>query len=200
MQDFDALKEMWDKADDKNTGNAPRATGLSSMSKSHKQKLERQQIGASIMLCITGFVILAMALFGNFRFEWMITYIAMFMMTAVCWAQSVILFFNWKKIRSIDETHPPRQHLQEWETYYAFRKKQLKWNGPLYFIALNLAMGMYFIEIFRGRPVMNIIIFVAAYVAWMLFAYLYLGKKNLRKEESQLMAIIQNLKALEEQF
>ncbi|KIC89549.1 hypothetical protein HY58_15640 [Flavihumibacter sp. ZG627] len=59
---------------------------------------------------------------------------------------------------------------------------------------------MYFIEIFRGRPVMIIITFVAVYAAWMLFAYLYLGKKNLRKEQSQLMAIIQNLKALEEQF
>ena len=71
---------------------------------------------------------------------------------------------------------------------------------PLYFIFLNLAMGMYLIEIFQGRPLINVLIFTGIYLGWMLFAYFYLGKRVIRKEEFKLKTIMDNLKQLEAQL
>jgi Flp pilus assembly protein TadB len=71
---------------------------------------------------------------------------------------------------------------------------------PVYYVLLNIAMAIYMIEIFTGRPVANVIIFIAVYAGWMLFAYFYLGKRNLKKEDNRLRKIIDDLKAIEIQL
>jgi hypothetical protein len=61
-------------------------------------------------------------------------------------------------------------------------------------------MGVYLIEVFTGRPLVNVSIFIAVYIAWMLFAYFYLGKKNIRKEDLRLNSIVEELKGIEGQL
>ena len=56
------------------------------------------------------------------------------------------------------------------------------------------------LELFKGRPVENIVIFITIYTAWMLFAYFYLGKRSQRKEENRLRGIMDNLEALKAQW
>ena len=46
----------------------------------------------------------------------------------------------------------------------------------------------------------NVLIFLAVYLGWMIFAYFYLGKRVIRKEEFKLKTIMDNLKQLEAQL
>lgn len=110
------------------------------------------------------------------------------------------MYITYKKIKIIDDTVEPAAHLRQWEDYYQLRKKQNKWNMPVYYVALNIAMAIYMVEIFTGRPVVNVLIFIAVYAAWMLFAYFYLSRKNIKREDNRLQKVIDELKAIEGQL
>ncbi len=197
MQDFDELKNIWQKPVP--AENAA-ATTINTTKKTLKMKLKKQQLGGAVMLVLTAALIAALAIFGGFNFTHWYTYGGMILICIVCLAQAALMYSLYKKINNIDETGSPAAHLQQWEAYYDLRKKQNKWNMPLYYILLNIAMGIYLIEVFTGRPIINVTIFIAVYIAWMLFAYFYLGKRNMRKEEARLNNIIGELKLIETQL
>ena len=197
MQDFDELKNIWQKPVP--AENAA-ATTINTTKKTLKMKLKKQQLGGAVMLVLTAALIAALAIFGGFNFTHWYTYGGMALICVVCLAQAALMYSLYKKINNIDETGSPAAHLQQWEAYYDLRKKQNKWNMPLYYILLNIAMGIYLIEVFTGRPIINVTIFIAVYIAWMLFAYFYLGKRNMRKEEARLNNIIGELKLIETQL
>lgn len=195
MKDFDAIKELWQQSKPA-AGVELDLHALQSQHAGIKRKLIRQQSIGSITLVITGVIIIWVSFFSGIRFQQVLTYFAVSLMVFVVWMQALIMFFVRRRLMAINDTLPPAQHLGQWNDYYAFRQKQINWNKPLYFLVLNLAMGLYFIEIFSGRPVLNVIIFIAVYIGWMLFAYLVLGKRSLKKEEDRLKTIIGDLKKL----
>ncbi len=162
--------------------------------------MQKQQLGGAIILLFTAALIAAMAVFGNFNFTKWYTYAAMGLICVVCICQAAFMFIIYKKLKAIDDAATPTLHLKQWEQYYEMRKSQNKWNMPLYYVLLNVAMGIYVLEIFTGRPVLNVSVFIAMYAAWMIFAYFYLGKRNIRKEEARLNSIIGELKAIEFQL
>ena len=198
MQDFDSLKDMWQKPSGE--PKSPAILTINKPSKTLKMKLQRQQLHGALVLVLTAILIASMAIFGGFNFSHWYTYGGMVLICLVCLVQAGFMYSLYKKIGNIQETAAPAAHLQQWEAYYHLRKKQTKWNMPLYYILLNIAMGMYLVEIFTGRPVINVSIFIAVYVAWMLFAYFYLGKKSMRKEEKRLSGIVHDLKEIETQL
>lgn len=199
MKDFDSLKTLWEQAGDDLPPRDNKKVQWSNQSMNFKLNLQNQQLRGGILLIFTALLIIAMALFADF-YKTLITYIGMYLIAAICLAQAILLLYTWQKIKNIDETLPPHQHLQQWEAYYAFRQKLINWNMPLYFIFLNLAMGIYLFDIFQGRPIVNVLIFLAIYLGWMVFAYFYLGKRVIRKEEFKLKTIMDNLKQLEAQL
>ena len=198
MQDFDSLKNMYQQP--RSSGTVMPADTINKTSVNTKRKMQKQQLGGAIMLLVTATLIAAMALFGNFNFTKWYTYAAMASLSLVCICQAAFMYIIYKKLKAINETETPAVYLQQWEQYYEMRKQQNKWNMPLYYILLNVAMGIYLLEIFTGRPVVNVIIFLAVYVAWMLFAYFYLGKRTIAKEEKRLNSIIRELKTIELQL
>jgi hypothetical protein len=198
MQDFDSLKNIWQKPASAEI--SPTPTTIGKTSKTLKMKLQKQQLGGAVMLILTAILIAAMAIFGGFNFTHWYTYGGMALMCMVCLAQAGLMYSLYKKITNINETVAPSDHLQQWEAYYDLRKKQNKWNMPLYYILLNIAMGIYLVEIFTGRPLLNVSIFIAVYISWMLFAYFYLGKRNMRKEDERLNSIVNDLKGIENQL
>ena len=199
MKDFDSLKTLWEQAGYNQPPRDNKKVQWSNQSRNYKLNLQNQQLRGGILLIFTALLIIAMALFADF-YKTLITYIGMYLIAAICLAQALLLIYTWQKIKNIDDTLPPRQHLQQWEAYYNFREKLIKWNMPLYFIFLNLAMGIYLFDIFKGRPIINVLIFLAVYLGWMIFAYFYLGKRVIRKEEFKLKTIMDNLKQLEAQL
>lgn len=198
MQDFDSLKNMYQQP--RSSGTVMSADTINKTSLNSKRKMQKQQLGGAIMLLMTAALIASMALFLELNFTKWYTYAAMAIICLLCIAQAAFMFNIYRKLKAIKETETPAVHLQQWEQYYEMRKQQNKWNMPLYYILLNVAMGIYLFELFTDRPVVNIIIFLALYVAWMFFAYFYLGKRIIAKEEKRLNGIIIDLKTIELQL
>jgi hypothetical protein len=200
MQDFDSLKNLWQQPAGSGQGKVIFPVTISNASASAKMKMQKQQLFGALVLVLTAVFIASLALWGNFNFIHWYTYGGMVLICVICIAQAILMYATYKKIKGIDDTVAPAAHLQQWEAYYNLRKKQNKWNMPLYYILLNTAMAIYLLEIFTGRPALTVSIFIAVYIGWMLFAYFYLGKKNIKKENNRLQTIIDELKAIEGQL
>lgn len=195
MTEFDSLKNIWQQEE-------PQATNIniSKGAQSDRIKMQRHHFLGSVFLFLTGVFIGALALWGNLNFQQWYTYGGMVLIILICWAQAAFIYSNYAKMRQINASAAPSEHLKQWEAYYLLRQRQNRWNGPLYFIALNVAMGVYLYEIMYGRPVLNVLLMLSIYFGWILYAYFILGKRVLRKENQRLQTIIQELKALENQF
>lgn len=190
MKEFDELKNLWQH---EKTEAVPDFS-LSKKSVGYKESLQRKMRMGALMLLLTGIFIASTATFGNFGFKHWFTYAALVALVFICWLQALLMYRMYNKIKSIDSTAAPAQHLQQWQQYYEYRKKTIAWNMPLYYILLNGALGVYFIEVFSGRPLKNVILISGVYVLWMLYAYFILGKKQMQKDEAQLQGIINELK------
>jgi len=196
MQDFDSLKNMWQQSSAESADGPPSTINTTNHTPGLKMKLQREQLIGAIMLVITAILISLMALYGNFNFVHWYTYGAMVLVCIICLVQTAILLATYKRIKRIDETALPALHLQQWEEYYAFRKQQIRWNMPVYYVLLNIAMGIYFIEVLGGRPIGNVMILLVIYFGWMLFSWFYLGKRKMKQENARLQKIMDELKAI----
>ena len=199
MQDFDSLKNMWQQPVKSGDVSQDIINSITN-TKTTKMKLQKPQLHGAIALTLTAIFIACLAIFGGLNFKHWYTYGGMVLICIVCLVQASFMYATYKKIKSIDYTVEPAAHLHQWEAYYDLRKRQNRWNMPVYYVLLNVAMAIYMIEIFRGRPIVNVLIFIAIYMAWMLFAYFYLGRRNLRREDNRLQTIINELKGIEGQL
>lgn len=199
MKEFDNLKDLWQQGT-ATAVPARRPVKLSRVSVNNRYSLQRQQLRGAVILLLTALYVAALAIFGRFGLKEWYTFFAMGMVVLICLFQAFLLFYTYRQIRLIDDAAPPDQHLRQWEDYYALRKKQAAIIMPAYFIGLNIALGIYFIEVMQGRPLLNITIFLLVYAAWMLFAWFYLGKRILKKEKQKLDGIMNELRSLEGQF
>jgi hypothetical protein len=199
MQDFNSLKNMWHQP----AGTAepkPDITTIINNTTTSKMKLQKPLLHGAIALTLTAIFIACLAIYGDLNFKHWYTYSGMVLICIICLVQAGFMYATYKKIKGIDDTVEPAAHLQQWEAYYNLRKKQNRWNMPVYYVLLNIAMAIYMVEIFTGRPLVNVLIFIGVYAAWMLFAYFYLGKKNIKREDSRLQKVIDELKGIEGQL
>ena len=195
MQDFDSLKNLWQQPASGGDVNQEIINSLTNTTTT-KMKLQKPQLHGAIALTSIAIFIACLALFGDLNFKHWYTYGGMVLICIICLVQAGIMYATYKKIKSIDDTAEPAKHLQQWEAYYDLRKKQNCRNMPIYYVLLNVAMAIYMVELFTGRPLLNVLIFISVYVAWMLFAYFYLGRKNVRKENNRLKGIIDELRGI----
>ena len=198
MQEFEELKNIWQQSTP-----APQSSHLPDLSKASAQtkiKVQNEYRNGAICLLLTAIAIAGMAIWGNFNFEYWYTYGAMGLVCAICLAQAAILFFTFRKIRQIDQTAPPQQHLRQWEAYYTYRQSLLKWNSPLYFVLLNLALGLYFLEVLGGASTQFQLIFGTIYISWMVYAYFFMGKRIIRRENKRIQSIMEELSQLDAQL
>lgn len=198
MKDFDSLKNMYQQPS--SSGTVSQADAMNKSSLNTKRKMQKQQLGGAIMLLLTAIFIASLALFAGFNFSKWYTYAAMALISLICLAQAAFMFSIYRKLKAINDTEAPAVHLHQWEKYYEMRKQQNSWNMPLYYILLNVAMGIYLLEIFNGRPILNVSIFLIVYAGWMIYAYFFLGKRVKAKEEKRLDNIIGELKNIELQL
>ena len=199
MQDFDSLKNMWQQP--AATAEAkPDITTIINNTTTSKMKLQKPQLHGAIFLTLTAVFIACLGIFGNLNFIHWYTYGGMVMICIIALVQAGFMYITYKKIKRIDDTVEPAAHLRQWEAYYDLRKRQNLWNMPVYYVLLNIAMAIYLVEIFTGRPLVNVMIFIGVYAAWMLFAYFYLGRKNIKREDNRLQKIINELTTIEGQL
>ena len=199
MQDFDALKKIWQEEPGKARQISTPAE-LSSTSQRNRKWLKNTQLIGAIGQIFTGAFITWMIFYGNFGFKFWYTYLSMGLVVLLSLMQAAFMFYSYGKVNAIDESLSPAEHLRQWEEYYAIRKKQLNFQGPIFSILLSIALGIYYIEILSGRPFWPSLIIIILTIAWILFAYFYLGRKSIKKETGRLQSIIDELKQVEKQF
>lgn len=198
MDEFEDLKKLWQQSP---VPVAPVDTqALRRANATHQQKLERTQLRGSILLLLTAVYLIYLGFFSRISFQAMTTYVAIVFISLCCIGQAGIGLYLYYRLRSIDVSAPVTAHLHEWERYYAFRKRLIRVNMPVYYLLLNGAFALYFIEIMGLMPVVARIVALTLYIGWMLFAWFVLGKRSLRREEERLNGIMANLRTQQAQL
>lgn len=104
------------------------------------------------------------------------------------------------QIRKINFTATPKLILEQLEKYFVFQQLLSTKIMLVYFLLLNLGLGLYFIEVMTPMLLFAIVISFSVYVGGLLFAYFVMGKKQKRKENAGIQALIENAKALDQVF
>ena len=100
------------------------------------------------------------------------------------------MLYNAKRIGAIDETQTPGFHLKQWQDFREFQKNQRHWNMPVYYLFLGTALRIYMYELLKTVDLWKMILAFAITYSWMFFAYFYLGKKEIKKQDAKLDGII----------
>lgn len=195
MKDFNAIQDLWkeQKRDALPDANAILA----------KAKKVQSSINSKIKLQIvilSAVVIFILILVNIIPFKEVTTFIAIGLMAVTIAIFSVIRSVQVIRLHKIDLTQNPRQLLVKLEAYHVFQNKINTRYTMIYFILMNVAFALYFIEVLSPVALVYQLIIILIYLAWMLFAYLYLGPKLKGKENAKTKSIIDAIKEIEDNY
>lgn len=196
MEEFKDLENLWKTSETK----IPAKNTQISKIKNNRMKLKNTYTKGAILLVATGILILILMTTFDSEILTLPIISAMVIISLVCFLQAGLMFFTAKKISDIDETQTPASHLQQWLEFREFQKKLRHWNMPVYYILLSLALGVYMFELLKTVDLWKMLLAFAITYSWLLFAYFYLGKKEVKKQDAKMDGIISELKNLENQF
>ena len=196
MEEFKDLENLWKQAETK----VPTQNTNISKIKNNRMKLKNTHTRGAITLILTGILILVLMTTFDDKIRTTPIISSMIVISAICFLQAILMLYNAKKIADIDESQSPSFHLQQWRNYQTFQKNQRHWNMPIYYILLSFALGVYLFELLKNVDLWKMILAFFITYSWMLFAYFYLGKREIKKQDAKLDGIISELKDLETQF
>ena len=196
MEEFKELENLWKQSE---TKIPPQKTNISKI-KNNRMKLKNTYTKGAILLILTGIFILGLMIFLDSNLKTILVVLSMIIISITCFLQAALMLFTANEIAKIDETQTPTSHLKQWQNFRAFQKKQRHWNMPVYYTLLSIALGVYMYELLKNVDLWKMILTFAITYSWMLFAYIYLGKKEIKKQDAKLDGIISELKSLENQF
>ena len=196
MEEFKELENLWKQSE---TKHPTKDTKISKI-KSNRIKLKNTYSKGAILLIVTGILILVMLFFLDSKLKTIPIILSIIIVSLTCFLQAFLMLFTANKISTIDETQTPSFHLKQWQNFREFQKNQRHWNIPVYYILLGSALGVYFYELLKNIDLWKMILAYVITYSWMLFAYFYLGKKEIKKQDAKLDHIISELKSLENQF
>ena len=195
MKDFNDLQNLWNQQI-----SAPLPDVNAILADAKKvQKALNKKITTQIIILVA-VVVFILFLMNVIPFKEATTFVGIGLMATTILLFSAIRFYQVIQLKKIDLTQNPRKLLGNLEQYYKFQNT-VNTKYPLaYFILMNVAFALYFIEVLQPVAVLYKIIIIAVYLAWMLFAFLYLGKKHKHKEQAKTQSIIDSIKAIEEHY
>lgn len=195
MKDFNALQNLWNE---QKTAPLPDANAILANAKKVQRSLNNK-IKTQIVI-LTAVVIFILILVNVIPFKEATTFVGIALMAFTILLFSAVRLLQVIRLHKIDLTQKPRQLLLKLEAYYLFQNTVNTRYTMLYFILMNVAFALYFIEVLAPIALLYKTIIVAVYLAWMSFAYLYLGKKHKIKEQAKTQSIIDAIKAIEQQY
>ena len=196
MEEFKELENLWKQSE---TKIPPQKTNISKI-KNNRMKLKNTYTKGAILLILTGIFILGLMIFLDSNLKTILVVSSMIIISITCFLQAALMLFTANEIAKIDETQTPSFHLKQWQNFRAFQKKQRHWNMPVYYTLLSIALGVYMYELLKNVDLWKMILTFVITYSWMLFAYFYLGKKEIKKQDAKLDGIISELKSVENQF
>jgi uncharacterized membrane protein YbjE (DUF340 family) len=196
MEEFKELENLWQQSE---TKIPTKKTNISKI-KNNRMKLKNTYTKGAILLLLTGIFILGLMIFLDSNLKTIPVISSMMIISITCFLQAALMLFTANEITKIDETQTPSFHLKQWQNFREFQKKQRHWNMPVYYTLLSIALGVYMYELLKNADLWKMILTFVITYSWMLFAYFYLGKKEIKKQDAKLDGIISELKSLENQF
>lgn len=196
MKDFEALKNIWH-----NQVALPKVSHEDVLKQIRKNKngfankLLVELIGMSSAIGLLIFV------WVTSPFKMWTTHLGMLILIVCC------LYYLYVQIRDYNLIKDESLLLSKPEEYIEYLKKYKhdryllntrKYRIYTFFLSIGLAL--YFIEIAFLASVWITVLAISFTVAWILFCYLILMKDYIRKEESKLGDMIENLGRLQKQF
>lgn len=195
MREFDNLKTIWDKQKDTLV---PEASQIIYKAKKEKKSIGKKIIVQVITLVLSMIVIMYVVYTINFRMATTFAGIVLLLMTIFLF--SGIRMYQVFQLSKIDLTQSPKIVLHQLNRYYTFDKFVKTKCMISYFVFLNIGMGLYFIEVMKPMSLLLKSVSLILYIAWMLFAYFVIGRKQLKKDNDKIESVIKNIKNLEQNY
>lgn len=195
MKDFNAIQNLWKE---QRMDLLPDASTVLANAKKVQHSINKKIKIQVIFLTLV--VVFILILVNVIPFKQTTTFIGIGMMAFTILLFSAIRLVQVRKLHKIDLTQNPKQLLVALENYYKFQIKVNTEYTLFYFILMNVALALYFIEVLAPVAVLYQIIILLIYLAWMLFAYLYLGQKLKTKEHAKTQIIINTVKEVQQHY
>lgn len=196
MEEFKDLENLWKQTETK----VPTQNTNISKIKNNRMKLKNTYTKGATLLILTGIFIMVLLYNFDSKIQTTPLVLSMVIVSLICFLRAFLMLFTARKISNIDETQTPGFHLKQWQNFRTFQKKQRHWNMPVYYVFLGTALGIYMYELLKNVELWKMIIAFVITYSWMFFAYFYLGKREIKKQDAKLDGIISELKSLENQF
>lgn len=195
MKEFDNLQEIWKQ---QKQSTLPDVSVIIEKAKKEKQIFTNKMLFQilTLMASMVG-VAVVVALVD---FQMTTTYIGVGLMFLCVFGFTAIRLHQMMTLKKIDFTQSPSKTLAELEKFYVFQQFVSTKITLAYFVTLNIAFGFYFIEVMQPMPVLMKTIVLTVYVAWMVFAYFYLGKRQKAKEFERTQRMIDAIKEMEQNY
>jgi hypothetical protein len=195
MKDFEDIASVWNL---QHTHEVPKASDIIYEAKAIGKKMIRQIMIQIATLVVTVAVIAYIAIAIDFKSVW--TYVGCGIVLLTILAFVGIRFYQSQQMRRIDFLKSPITVIGQLETYYKFQQFVATKVMLGYFIWLNVGMILYMVEVMKPMPNWAIVIFLIFYLAWMLFSYYVIGKKQKQKEYANTEAMIKGLRQIQDQL
>ena len=195
MKDFNDIQNLWKQQE---TKPLPDVTQIIANAKKDKQHFTNKIILQTIILALTLPCLLWIGSIIDFKKT--SSYIGLTLMFCCVFVFSAIRLYQIIRLKKMDVTEEPQVNLKKLEQYYSFQKLVSTKITAAYFIVMNIAFGLYFIEVMAPMSTLLKTIVLIVYVAWMLFAFFYLGKKQKAKEYARIQRLIDTIKEMENNY
>lgn len=195
MKDFNDIQNLWKQQE---TKPLPDVTQIIANAKKDKQHFTNKIILQTIILALTLPCLLWIGSIIDFKKT--SSYIGLTLMFCCVFVFSAIRLYQIIRLKKMDVTEEPQVNLKKLEQYYSFQKLVSTKITAAYFIVMNIAFGLYFIEVMAPMSTLLKTIVLIVYVAWMLFAFFYLGKKQKAKEYARIQRLIDTIKEMESNY
>ena len=195
MKEFDSLQEIWKQ---QKQSTLPDVSEIIAKAKKEKQTISNKILFQVIVLVLSMVGVAWVVL--TIDFKMITTYIGISLMFLCVGGYSTIRIYQMTRLNKIDLTQSPTKTLIELEQFYAFQQFVGTKVTLAYFVILNIAMGLYFIEVMAPMSTISKTIFFTIYIFWMLFAYFYIGKRQKAREYERTQRIIDSIKEMEQYY
>lgn len=192
MKQFNDIEAIWKQ---QKISTVPDVTAIIEKGNKEKKTLSKKISLQVILLLITVPVVIWVLVTNPFQKTTTFLGIAIVLLAVIGFSIIRLYQVNW--LRKIDFTQTPNFVLQQLEKYYSFQKIISSKIMGIYFLLLNLGLGLYFIEVMAPMPTYAVVLSLSVYVIWLLIAYFVIGKKQKQKEFNRIDVLIKKMKEIE---
>ena len=196
MKDFEALKNIWH-----NQVALPKVSHEDVLKYIRKSKNGFANKLLIELIGMSAAMILIMYVWITSPFKMWTTHLGILIVIFCC------LYYLYVQIRDYtlikDESlllNKPEEYIRYIKKYRQNRYILNTRKYKIYTFFLSIGLALYFIEISFLASIWITVAGIVFTVAWILFCYLFLMKNYIRKEESKLGEMIENLERLQKQF